>query len=212
MEYVENAIAPHWEAAKELLPYVFDAAHEFRLDPALILAVMSRESGCGMLLDEHKTGDYAPRSWGNHRLPPDGLGWGRGLMQIDYAAHQFARTGPWRDPHSNIGYGAKVLRDSINYFYTKAADVAEPFRAGIAAYNRGPGNILNDLRDGLDVDEKTAHKNYSRDVLRRAAFFRDRLGEMSDPELVAKLDRLPILPPELLPVTLPEVRPKQIHE
>ncbi|HEX7072186.1 MAG TPA: hypothetical protein VF190_15340 [Rhodothermales bacterium] len=203
--------AREWEAAQQFADYVFEAAHEFRLDPALIFAVMSRESHCGLTLDKHGTGDYKPRPWLAKPLPPDGLGWGRSVMQVDYGAHAFARGNEWKDPRAAIAYGTKVLKDSINYFHTKAADVAEPFRAGVAAYNRGPRNILNDIRAGLDIDQKTARGeykllglhsgDYSTDVLGlRLPWFRERLGEMSDPDLIVHLNRLPVLPPVTLPV------------
>jgi hypothetical protein len=71
------------------------------------------------------------------------------------------------------------------------------------------------------VDDKTARGpwrlngplkgDYSIDVLGlRTPFFRRRLGEMSgDPELIIKLDRLPVLPPVVLPVEIPEIEPRR---
>jgi len=41
----------------------------------------------------------------------------------------------------------------------------------LAAYNGGLTNTLNALRTGLDVDANTTGKNYSKDVLDRAAWF-----------------------------------------
>lgn len=195
-----------WQAAKQYLPHVLDAAQEYDVRADLLLGIGSRESAWGLALDEHGTGDYGRRSWGAYgALPPDGLGWGRGIMQIDYAAHAFARTGPWRDPRENIRYGASVLRDNYRVFLGRK--VSEPLltRAAVASYNRGPGNILRDIQRGLDVDHFTAHGNYSADVLRRAAWFAGRLEEEDEPDdletrprdyRVDGLEKLPPRPPD----------------
>jgi hypothetical protein len=83
---------------------------------ALALAwILDRESHGGDALrppGPGGTGDFAPRAWGSMPMPPDGLGWGRGLMQIDYGAHAFARGNSWSDPNENVKYGAGVLLQS----------------------------------------------------------------------------------------------------
>ncbi len=39
-------------------------------------------------------------------------------------------------------------------------------RANTAAYNCGEGNVVKVVKDGKDIDDRTAHKNYSADVWR----------------------------------------------
>jgi hypothetical protein len=104
-------------------------------------------------------------------MPPDGRGFGRGLMQIDFDAQEFARTGNWADPAANIDMGCQILNQSIHFFARQDGLNVSALRAGIAGYNRGPGLILKDLRAGLDVDANTAHHNYSADVLNLAGWF-----------------------------------------
>jgi len=106
-------------------------------------------------------------------MPADGLGWGRGLMQIDYAAHEFARNGNWQDPEANILYGASVLLSSFKYLRRQfpALSVPRVMRCAIAGYNCGPGNVKKALNAKKSPDHYTAHGNYSEDVLARARWF-----------------------------------------
>jgi len=93
-------------------------------------------------------------------------------LQIDFDAHAFARTGPWRDPAANIDYGTSVLsgaRDSLARRVHLADGVL--LRASIVAYNSGVGNVLRALQGRHDLDFYTAGRNYSSDVLSRAGWF-----------------------------------------
>lgn len=167
------------EAAAKYLDFVKQGAQQYGIDTPLLGGLGSRESNWGLALKPAGpggTGDSAKRSFpARYRtgaLPPDGGGFGRGLMQIDFDAHEFARTGDWQDPQQNILYGCKVLADCRSFFQRKENLQGKPLlRAALAAYNCGPGNVLKAIRNGLDVDFYTAHRDYSRDVLNRAGFF-----------------------------------------
>jgi hypothetical protein len=104
-------------------------------------------------------------------MPPDGLGFGRGLMQIDFDFQEFARTGDWRDPNANIHEGCSILSQAVQFFSKQPNLKVTPLQAGIAAYNAGVGGVLKALKRGLDVDAGTTGKNYSADVLNRAGWF-----------------------------------------
>lgn len=126
-------------------PMVERAAKKHQLDPALVLAVMDRESG-------------------GRNIRGDG-GHGRGLMQIDDRSHGrfLAAHDGGLDPASNIDYGSSIL----------AANLRNPRFAGhpaaaIAAYNCGPGNVV----DVRHPDARTAGGDYSSDVLARTARIR----------------------------------------
>jgi soluble lytic murein transglycosylase-like protein len=113
----------------------------------------------------------SPTRFRDGRLPPD-AGFGRGLMQIDFDAHEFARTGNWKDPEENISYGCKVLADSQDFIRRKTNLEGIPLlRAALAGYNAGPGNALRAFRDGHDLDFFTTGRDYSKDMLNRAGFF-----------------------------------------
>lgn len=165
------------EAAK-FRQFIDDAGTTSAISSALIAGIGSRESGWGLLLrptGPGGTGDFAarrfPTAFRASALPPDG-GFGRGLMQIDFDAFEFARTGNWKDPQANIDFGCKVLKGNVDLLARKTSlQGSALFRAAIAAYNSGAGNVLQAIRDGRDIDFYTTGRNYSADVLNRAGFF-----------------------------------------
>ncbi len=166
-------------AAGNYQQFILAAAQQYGFQPSVICGIGSRESGWGLLLrppGPAGTGDFAPRQntkpWRSGPMPPDGQGFGRGLMQIDYDAFDFARTGNWQDPASNINFGAQVLQNNVQFFTNNSSlQGVDLLRAAIAAYNCGAGNVQRALQQSLDVDAYTANANYSADVLNRAGFF-----------------------------------------
>jgi C1A family cysteine protease len=168
------------QEAKKYLSAIIEAAHQYNLAPSLICALGSRESDWGLSPDMRPkgpagTGDWAPRNPARYGygVPPDGLGWGRGLLQIDYQ-QEFAKSGNWRDPHDNIMYGCQELSANIQYFRQEAQPGIDPIRAGVAAYNCGRGNVVKAIAQGYDIDHYTANNDYSHDVLNRTEWFRQR--------------------------------------
>ncbi len=167
------------DAATHYLAFIRQGAQQYGIDVPVLGGLGSRESRWGLALQPAGaggTGDFAergfPARFRQDALPPDGGGFGRGLMQIDFDAHELARTGNWQDPQQNILYGCKVLADCLSFFRRKQSLQGKPLlRAALAAYNCGPGNVLKAIRNGLDVDFYTAHRDYSKDVLNRAGFF-----------------------------------------
>ncbi len=149
------------------------------IQASVIAGIGSRESHWGLLLrppGPEGTGDFIERHFpARHRngpLPSDGGGFGRGLLQIDYDYHEFARTGEWKDPRENILYGARVLDDSRRFLQRKVnLQDLDLLRAAIAAYNSGPRRVLMAIRRKLDFDFYTTGGDYSTDVLNRAGFF-----------------------------------------
>jgi hypothetical protein len=153
------------------------AQHDFQ--PSVIAGIGSRESHWGKILKPAGpggTGDFAKRSFPTPfrrgPLPPDKGGFGRGLMQIDFDFHEFARGGSWKDPRANILYGAEVLSSSLKFLKGKTSlEGRDLLRAALAGYNAGPGNALSAYRDGRDIDFYTSGRDYSKDVLNRPGFF-----------------------------------------
>jgi hypothetical protein len=167
------------EAAARYGATIVAAAGHFGLPPAVIVALGSRESRWGLVLSPKGptgTADLSPRPFlGPHRegpLPPDRRGFGRGLMHLDYDAHEFARSGPWHEADANVHHACVVLvgfRPVLRRHTVLHG--AALLRAMLAAYNCGLDNVLRAARHGLDLDFYTAGRDYSREILNRAGFF-----------------------------------------
>lgn len=100
------------------------------VNPWVLAGIMYRESRGGEALSPrgpYGTGDTYHRAAG-HRyangyvvpasgLPEDGRGWGRGLMQIDWAVHHvWASQYAWFDAQTNIDYAAGLVRQVQEFF------------------------------------------------------------------------------------------------
>ena len=155
------------------------AAAQAGLLPAVVAGFGSRQSRWGLSLKPRSaegTVDLAPRPfirpWRDTPLPPDGLGFGRGLLRIDYDAQAFARSGDWRDPGANIAQGCLMLTEARTVLRRRTVLHGRALlRGALAAVNCGIDNVLHAIRHGLDLDFYTSGRDYSRDVLHRAGFF-----------------------------------------
>lgn len=144
---------------RTLLPLVERSAARHHVSPALLLAIMDRETG-----DPHRIGFGA-------RDPAATNGDDFGLMQINRAAHpEFFRTHDWKDPAANIDYGAAVIATDLKRYDGNVTEAA-------AAYNAGPGNVDRALRAGRSADSATTGGDYGSDVARRFAHFQKVLGK-----------------------------------
>jgi hypothetical protein len=110
---------------------ILTAAQRYNVDPWALAAIMWNESRGGTATGYTPqgpagTGDFIPRKSTHSTfkfanpatgLPPDGKGWGRGLMQIDYGVHNaWATTAAWWDAQTNIDKGAEILKWNLDYF------------------------------------------------------------------------------------------------
>jgi len=116
-------------AMQRYAPALLQAGQQYGVSPWLLAGVLWRETNAGTVLTPPGaagTGDWTPRHAGSRYfafanpvtgMPPDGLGWGRGLMQLDYGAeHAWVTTHDWADPLVNIGYAALKLAGLVVYF------------------------------------------------------------------------------------------------
>jgi soluble lytic murein transglycosylase-like protein len=187
-----------WQQAEKYLDFVFEAAQAHRIDPFIILGIGSRETFWGALWNA------GPDIIGDN-------GNGYGLMQADKRYHkEHIESGDWKDPKKHIDYCTGLLRWNFNYFHGKHLVDPVLTRCAIASYNASFGRVLAAVLRADDPDSVTTGRNYSADVLRRAAWYRDKIGEITDPDLVARLDRLPLMPIETLPFNRPPVKPKPL--
>ncbi|TCS72147.1 transglycosylase-like protein with SLT domain [Sulfuritortus calidifontis] len=173
------SLLAHLNEATKYRSSIETSARQYELPIALVGGLGSRESGWGLALKPAGpagTGDFikrrAPTAYRSGPLPPDGGGFGRGLMQIDFDAHAFARTGNWQDPTANIAYGCQVLAQNRSYLARKLQLAGQTLlQAALAAYNCGASNVAKAVQNRLDIDYYTAGRNYGRDTLDRAGFF-----------------------------------------
>ncbi|MCJ8733812.1 hypothetical protein PDJAM_G00227940 [Pangasius djambal] len=121
------------------------------MDPAVIAAIISRESRAGAALVD---------GWGDH-------GNGFGLMQIDKRYHQL--RGAWNS-EEHITQGTEILIDAIRAIQRKFPKWPEEhqFKGGISAYNAGVGNVRTYER----MDIGTTGNDYANDVVARAQWFK----------------------------------------
>ncbi|XP_073470805.1 lysozyme g-like isoform X1 [Aquarana catesbeiana] len=122
------------------------------VDPAIIAAIMSRESRAGNALDANK--------WGDH-------GNAYGLMQIDKRWH--TPQGEW-DSEEHILQATEILCnmfDAIKQNFPSWS-TNQVMKGAISAYNAGPGNVIS-----FDtIDSRTTGRDYSNDVVARAKFYK----------------------------------------
>ncbi|WP_324290043.1 peptidoglycan-binding protein [Pyxidicoccus sp. MSG2] len=123
-------------------------AQEYGFPPALLAAIISRESRGGQALDANGRGDN-----GN----------GYGLMQVD--RRTAAGVGGPRS-RENIAQGAGILRDKLNQVKRDHPNWTpeQQLRGAVAAYNVGAGNV----RTIEGMDRGTTGDDYSSDVWARA--------------------------------------------
>jgi soluble lytic murein transglycosylase-like protein len=145
------------EAKSKFWQFLTNSAAKYNLPISVVCAVGSKESAWGLLLKPPGpggTGDFTPRNltvW-KVAMPSDNLGWGRGLMQIDWGSHDFAKTGNWQDPAVNIDYGCGLLSQYIDEFRKQGIEDISAIRSGVARYN----------------GQTWPHSPYSDDVMARA--------------------------------------------
>lgn len=167
------------EAAAGFGAEIETAATTFGIPPAVIVALGSRQSRWGRAAVPEGPGgtrDFAPRPQPraprSGPLPPDGLGFARGLMGLDYDFYDLARDGPWDDPGANIGEACRRLVEARKGLRQKTIlHAGGLLRGTLAAFNCGQSNVLRAVRQGLDLDFYTAGRNYATEVLDRAGFF-----------------------------------------
>lgn len=164
------------ERLQKWAPLATPIALNYGLDPALLLAIVDRESLGG---DALKPPGPAGTGDGGH---------GRGLAQLDDRSHPFTScvddTGAalWKDPWLNLSYAARLLRRLLDTFHGDTA-------AALAAYNAGAGRVARalaplpkdaTLAERLRVlDPLTTGRDYASNILAR----RDSFTGTADPNV-----------------------------
>lgn len=189
---------------------ILDAAAAHDVPPAIMAAIGSVESrwGTSALMQPNGptgTGDRTPRNpkppLRPGSMPTDGLGFGRGLMQIDWDSHPFARTGDWRNAEANISFACGLLAANRDRFRTQLQMSADhALLAAIAAYNAGFGGASKRIKS-LGLKAALAPPSYGAKVLARVEFFRSNGfgGDQAPATLTATVATVPGGGPFLAP-------------
>lgn len=177
---LEQSLRGELPAAVEFRALILQSAAAWNVPSAVVAAIGSVESGWGTsaLMQPNGTGgtgDRTPRTPAPPlrpgSMPTDGLGFGRGLMQIDWDSHPFARTGAWQDAAANIDFACGLLAADRDRFAAQlglAGD--EAVMAAVAAYNAGFSGASKLIKDqGLKA--AFASGSYGEKVLKRISFF-----------------------------------------
>uniref|UniRef100_A0A8C1US09 Lysozyme g n=1 Tax=Cyprinus carpio TaxID=7962 RepID=A0A8C1US09_CYPCA len=124
-----------------------------QMDPAVIAAIISRESRAGAVLKD---------GWGDH-------GNGFGLMQVDRRYH--TPVGAW-DSEQHIAQATEILISFIKEIKAKFPMWSQEqcFKGGISAYNAGVSTVSS----YENIDARTTGKDYSNDVVARAQWFKSK--------------------------------------
>ena len=141
------------------------AAHGHKIEVMAGILMRETEGGTSRYLDKP-----GPEGKGDS-------GHGHGLFQIDDRSFPvFCAGEDWKNPLKNAMMAGSVLnqkRNSLKILSKRKGFVIKDLdRAAIAAYNCGEGNVTNVLFAQKDVDSKTAHGNYSAEVLRFAGEYK----------------------------------------
>ncbi|NXI42596.1 LYG protein, partial [Galbula dea] len=130
---------------------ITEVGHNKCVDPAVIAAIISRESHAGTVLNG---------GWGDH-------GNGFGLMQVDKRYHE--PVGSW-DSKQHITQGAEILTGMLEKMEQKFPTWTkeQQLKGAISAYNAGDKNVQSYHR----MDIGTTHNDYANDVIARAKFFK----------------------------------------
>ncbi|XP_064422767.1 lysozyme g [Latimeria chalumnae] len=130
---------------------ILEVGIDKNIDPAIIAAIISRESHVGGALHD---------GWGDR-------GNGFGLMQVDKRSH--TPVGSW-DSEEHISQGTQILIDMITSIQKIFPEwtLEQQLKGGISAYNAGVRNVQT--YDKMDVG--TTGGDYANDVVARAQWFK----------------------------------------
>lgn len=125
-------------------------------------------------------------------MPADVFGWGRGLMQIDYADPENEAflaelmpdgTPAWKSAWKNIEYGTKKLSALIQFFHGDEFLAAASYNADVHAVQRALLSVstpASDDRRHQAADRCTTHGRYASDVIGRRRHFQTLLSIPQD--------------------------------
>lgn len=158
----ERDAARYRSLAEKWQPKAAEMGAKYGIPPALILAMMSRETG-------FLTSPALKDGWGDY-------GYGYGIIQVDKRSHSVVTEGgPGGDPHINQALG---IFSSARAAVAKAHPDWSPawqLAAAIVSYNAGHIPKGSSPANLADMDRATTNQ-YARDVIAQAKWYADNLS------------------------------------
>lgn len=95
-------------------------------------------------------------------VPPDFIGWGRGLMQVDYYRfNTWVRSNAWWEPRIIIRKSAEILKGTFETMALVGLTGRPLVVAAVAAYNLEPAAVIASIKAGRSPDEHTTGADYA---------------------------------------------------
>lgn len=137
--------------ARQYLPTVRQFANRFKLDPALVLAVIHTESSFNP-----KARSPAPAYGLMQLVPSTG---GMAAYRHIHDEERLLKPAYLYQPRNNIELGSGYLNLLILDYFSSISDSVSREYCGIAAYNTGPGNLARALVDEIDISRAVSVVN-----------------------------------------------------
>uniref|UniRef100_A0A4W4GDA9 Lysozyme g n=1 Tax=Electrophorus electricus TaxID=8005 RepID=A0A4W4GDA9_ELEEL len=136
---------------------ILRAAQKTQIDPAVIAAIISRETRGGSYLQPDGWNTYATTDTVRHNSP--------GILILSQV-HRMNSPRGGKDSEEHITQACSLLADFIEDM-NPSWSPEQRYKGGIAAYNCGPAKVTS-----TDVDRNTEDGDYANDVVARVQWYK----------------------------------------
>jgi hypothetical protein len=163
MAEITYYVKQHYEKAKQRgwIPFFIAAGKKYNFEPALLMAIASRETNMSNILGDHRYNARLGRIVWN----------GYGIMQVDINTDEtWCLSGKWKNVDEAIMHGTHILDGKRNELQAEwqGERTLEQFTWVLAAsYNHGSVGSYKDFKEHGSPDLHTTGGHYGHDVVER---------------------------------------------